>query len=356
MTLSQSNVIIAQKTNQESLLAMSSLVHTLYELDIYAVARFVQRDGKDPMLILLAPLIEPDLECLVELQLPFAEDIRSYQFPPLDKIITVSGKEVTQHRNLPNDDLLDAMGSYVDRMDLSMLDADDEGQGEQFVLVDAFSPLYHRIDQAIRWRATHPKDEVQPPSEVIMRYSKPPDALQVQCEKGVRILIKAANVKKVPPKAKGRKRNRDADKPLSGLDVEGLFHRDKRAKISSNNARPEFKQALESADQEDVIKDLVSQMSQIIQEKITNSYADRDYDIALELLGTLREEMKDYEYPELYNDVVQDLKTKLLAEELGGPRKDMWNEVRKHRLGLIEKRVSEQSKVTEEDARKFLGK
>lgn len=116
---------------------MSSLVHTLYELDIYAVARLVQRDGKDPVLVVLAPLIESGLECLIELQLPFAEDIRSYQFPPLDKIVTVSGKELTQHRHLPNDDLLEAMGDYVDRMDLSVLSAEDEEYDEQSYLKQA---------------------------------------------------------------------------------------------------------------------------------------------------------------------------------------------------------------------------
>lgn len=126
MTLSQSCVIIAQRTNQEALLAMSSLIHTLYELDVYAVARLVQRDGKEPSLVLLAPLIEPGLECLVELQLPFAEDIRSYRFPPLDKIVTVSGKELKEHRNLPNEDLLEAMKDYVEDMDLSALNEDDE--------------------------------------------------------------------------------------------------------------------------------------------------------------------------------------------------------------------------------------
>jgi len=76
------------------------------------------------MIVLLAPSIEPEYECLIELQLPFAENVRSYRFPPLDKVVTVSGKIVTEHRNLPNDDLQDAMSQYVDSMELDLKDDD----------------------------------------------------------------------------------------------------------------------------------------------------------------------------------------------------------------------------------------
>jgi len=64
---------------------------------------------------------------LIEVQMPFAEDVRSYRFPPLDQVITVSGKIITEHRNLPKDDLLTAMNNYVDQMDLSGFDRTDEG-------------------------------------------------------------------------------------------------------------------------------------------------------------------------------------------------------------------------------------
>lgn len=123
--MSNTNVIIAERANDAASLALSSLIHALYELESYAVARLVAKENKPPMLILLAPSIEPDYECLIEVQLPFAEDVRSYRFPPLDKIITVSGKVVTEHRNLPSDNLKDAMSDYVDSMELET--TNDEG-------------------------------------------------------------------------------------------------------------------------------------------------------------------------------------------------------------------------------------
>jgi ATP-dependent DNA helicase 2 subunit 2 len=77
--------------------------------------------------LLLAPSIEPDLECLYDIPLPFAEDVRGYQFPPLDKVITISGTKLTEHRLLPNDYLTEAMSDYVDAMDLSTYGQDDSG-------------------------------------------------------------------------------------------------------------------------------------------------------------------------------------------------------------------------------------
>ena len=127
MHMSVSCVIIAQKTNPKAIMALSSFIHALFELQSYAVARLVVKQEKDPVIILLAPSIEPDYECLLDVQLPFAEDLRSYKFPPLDRVVTVSGKVITEHRNIPNDELKSAMSDYVDRMDLSAFGKDDEG-------------------------------------------------------------------------------------------------------------------------------------------------------------------------------------------------------------------------------------
>lgn len=125
MHMSTTNILIAQRANDTASLALSSFIHALFELECYAVARLVAKEGKPPLMVLLAPSIEPDYECLLEVQIPFAEDIRTYRFPPLDKVITVSGKVVTEHRNLPNDNLANAMSKYVDSMEL--VDHDEDG-------------------------------------------------------------------------------------------------------------------------------------------------------------------------------------------------------------------------------------
>jgi ATP-dependent DNA helicase 2 subunit 2 len=125
--MGESCITIAAPTNDKARMAFSSVVHALFELESYAVARIVTKDMKDPQLILLCPSIEPDLEALVDVPLPFAEDFRTYKFPPLDRVITLSGATLTKHRNIPTADLQKAMDAYVDSMDLSTFDRDDDG-------------------------------------------------------------------------------------------------------------------------------------------------------------------------------------------------------------------------------------
>jgi ATP-dependent DNA helicase 2 subunit 2 len=197
MTMGTSNIVVAQKTNDKAVLALSSLIHALFELDSYAVARVVKKDNAEPLLTLLSPSVEKDYECLVENQLPFSEDVRSYRFPPIDKIVTVSGKVLTQHRNLPSRDLSAAMSEFVDKMDISHFDRNDEGEpGEYMALEDAFSPILHRIEQAKRWRAVRPMEPVPPVPAVLLKYSRQPEDLQQEAKPALQKLVKAADVKK----------------------------------------------------------------------------------------------------------------------------------------------------------------
>ncbi|KAH0537790.1 hypothetical protein FGG08_005472 [Glutinoglossum americanum] len=355
MNMSVSCVIVAQKANAKASMALSSLVHALFELDSYAVARLVTKDDKAPVLLLLAPFFDVDYECLVDVQLPFTEDMRNYRFPPLDKVVTVSGKILKEHRNLPTDQLMKAMSNYVDQMDLSTFAKDDEGEPVEYMQMDeTYSPLLHRIDQVVRWRAVHPSEPIPLPYEILTKFAQPPQELLNLAKKNLDSLIAAADVKKVPPKQKGRKRDHDQPKPLSGLNVEELLGRQKRTKISTENAIPEFKQMLATTEDPGAIQDASRQMSQIIISQIKHSLADSGYGRATEGLRVTREELISLEEPTIYNDFLKDLKQKLLAGELGGDRREMWWEIRRNHLGLITNKQSTLSKVTDEEAKQFL--
>ncbi|KAK4692180.1 ATP-dependent DNA helicase 2 subunit 2, partial [Lecanoromycetidae sp. Uapishka_2] len=358
MSMSVSCVVIAQKTNSKAIMALSSLIHSLFELESYAVARLVTKDDKEPVITLLAPSIEVDYECLLDVQLPFTEDVRSYRFPPLDKVITVSGKEVKEHRNLPNDALSAAMSDYVDRMDLSKFGTDDEGnEAEYMPMTDTYSPVLHRIDQAVRWRAVHATEPVPPPYDIFTRYSKPPDELVAKAKRQLDKLVAAADVKKVPPKAQSRKRNRNEIKPLSGLNVSALLGtKPKKLKITPENPIPEFRQALDAAESHEAFVEAAQQLGSIIEKRITDSFGDVNYKRAIEELGVMRQEMIEMDEPGIWNEYIKGLKAKLLGEELGGERREMWWEIRKNRLGLIEKKTSKPSNVSEEEAKAFLSR
>lgn len=122
--MGEANVTYAKKFDVRSQVGLSSLIQGMHQAKAYAIARLVAKDGKEPLLVLLAPDLEHS--CLYDLPLPFAEDIRGYQFPPLDRVVTTSGATLTEHRFLPGKELEQAMSDYVDAMDLSAYAQDED--------------------------------------------------------------------------------------------------------------------------------------------------------------------------------------------------------------------------------------
>ncbi|THX79202.1 putative Ku family DNA helicase [Aureobasidium pullulans] len=341
LDMSKSHVIIAERTNEKAIMALSSFIRALYELETYAVARLVPKQGKSPTMILLAPSVDADAECLFEVELPFAEDLRSYRFPALDKIVTVSGKELKQHRFLPSDDLMDAMSDYVDAMDLSKFGEDEEGNPSEYAPIeDTFSPALHRVSHVIRSRAIHPDEKLPPISEILIKYSKPPQEL-----------VEGATASL---KSKSKRGRRDAPKPLSGLDVTALLSNPSGTiKLSPQNAVPEFRQVLDGGKLEEA-EPAFQQLGKIIRDFIKNSVGGSGYARALEAMRVMREEASDLEIPDAYNDFVRNLKTAILKEELNGDRKDMWFMIRANRMGLIQSKECGSSEIGEDEAKEFL--
>ena len=107
---------------------------------------------------------------------------------------------------------------------------------------------------------------------------------------------------------------------------------------------------MRDANDEDVCEDLARQMGDIVQNLIRTSTGDLGYSRAAENMGVLRKELISYELPEFYNDFVRDLKAKLAAGSLGGPRLEMWYKIREGNLGLIHSSELEVSKVSLKEA------
>ncbi|KAK3990634.1 ATP-dependent DNA helicase [Cladorrhinum sp. PSN332] len=357
LNMGETGLIAAKKFDEQSEIGLSALIHALHELESYAVARYVQKDGAQVQILLLKPNpgIEDEFECLYDVPLPFAEDVRSYQFPPLDKVLTVSGSVLKEHRLLPNDDLKEAMSDFVDAMDMSGFDVDEDGNPVDYAPIDeVYNPVIHRINQAIRTRAVDPDAAIGPPAEILMRFSKPPEKLIKKAKPEIEALIDAAELKKVPEKAKGRYK-KEAVKPLSGLDIDAILGETKRTVISPENSIPEFKQALATAEDDETVEKAVKQMGDIIRKLVTDSFADVFYPRAAENLRVLREELIGLDLPLLFNKFLRALKKSLLSGELNGDRREMWFKyIIAGQLGLVTMEESEMSDVTEEGAKAFV--
>ena len=377
MCMSTTNVIVGPKGNSKASMALSSVIHALRELESFAIGRYVSKDDKGPLLLLLAPLIEPDFECLVDVQLPFAEDVRQYRFPRLDKIVTVDGDEVQEHRFLPDKDLQAAMDDYVDSMDLDQLD-DDEGSGFDFIH-DVYSPIVHRVDQVVRHRAVHGEDEIPPIPDVLLRYSKPLAALIGKSRDELDRLRETANLQKVSPKVRGRKEedrraitnldptslrqarsakeaarcmqtgsDRSTPEPL--VPSEPAVHR-----VDPENAISSFKMMLAhpQAGHEDTINEAAAQLGTVIEKQLRKRFGATVVDQVLEKMGVFRTEMEGLDAAEPWNAWLRGLKKKLFDGDLGGDGHEIMWQIRVHGLGLLHAGVLENSDVSEAEAREF---
>ena len=63
-------------------------------------------------------------------------------------------------------------------------------------MTDTYSPVLHRIDQAVRWRAVHPTEPIPPPYDILTKYSQQPAELQEKAQSSLAKLVAAADVKK----------------------------------------------------------------------------------------------------------------------------------------------------------------
>jgi len=149
-----------------------------------------------------------------------------------------------------------------------------------------------------------------------------------------------------------RYRGRQQEQPRSGLDVTTLLAvRTKKNYISPENAIPEFKQILANAEEISTIKDAILQFGKIVEDWIKHSLGESGYDRALEGIRIMREECVEMEEPDEFNTFSMSLKKKLLKEELGGNRRELWWKIRMQKLGLIDKNISPVSSVDEEEAK-----
>ncbi|KAG9241901.1 ATP-dependent DNA helicase-like protein II subunit 2 [Calycina marina] len=357
LTMGESCITIAQPTNEKAVMALSSLIHALHELGSYAVARFVPKENKPPQLLLLAPCIEPDMEALVDIPLPFAEDVRLYRFAPLDRLFTTSGTILKSHKYLlPSEELTKAMGDYMDSMDLSELGTDDDGNPTEYMMIDdLYNPHIHRLNQAIRRKAIS-NETVGEPAEILVRYREPPQTLKDQTKSNLATLKRVANVQKVPDKVVGvgKSKRRKQATPLSNLNINELVAAGsepaKRTKIDPANVIPDFKYMLENPPvteeaEHAFFTTTCKQLGAIIRSTLETSFKlpivgggprEKGLDRASEFLSIMRAGMSGLETPTIYNDYILGLKKWLLADVENVDGKQFFLDyIKRKKLGLI---------------------
>ncbi|KAK3726184.1 hypothetical protein RRG08_031511 [Elysia crispata] len=136
--------ITAEKGDEAAAVALSALINALYETNTVAIARRVYDARSSPRLGALFPHIKAKYECLFWVELPFAEDVRTFTFGslPLTEEVTVNKKYQ------PTDEQLSCVDDLINTMDLSQALEDEDGDKEEALKPKiTFNPYFQHVYQ-----------------------------------------------------------------------------------------------------------------------------------------------------------------------------------------------------------------
>ncbi|KAI0641157.1 SPOC domain-like protein [Trametes meyenii] len=211
--------------------ALSSIVQAMKKERVMGIARWVKTDKGEPRMGVVAAYEFEEIDCLLWVQMPFADDVRNFTFASLETLVNKKGEVVKEHPYLPTVKQLDSMADFVDAMDLTDAGEKDEDGNRQpwFDTRNSYNPAIHRTKQALFHAAivqdlnTHP---LPPPHEELTKFFEPPRRVLKRAHSAIEECKRAFNVREVPKKVtRIRKdehvRARDEDDEMLLLDRQG---------------------------------------------------------------------------------------------------------------------------------------
>ncbi|KAG6902972.1 hypothetical protein C0995_008545 [Termitomyces sp. Mi166 len=243
LSMGEIQYVWADPSSAKQQAALSSIVQAMYEKDAMAIARWVTKDGMDPKMGVLTPVVWDEVDCLLWAQMPFADDVRKYTFASLDHLVNKKGEVLTEHPFIPTEEQLDAMDNFVDAMDLMDAgDKDEEGNRTAWYdTLHSYNPSVHRTKQAMFHCAVVSDlsaNPLPPPHPELLKYFDPPKRVLKRSRDALEECRNTFKVKQVPKKvARTRKDGHaHAQDEDDGLLLEGkepaLHHTMSQVQIS----------------------------------------------------------------------------------------------------------------------------
>ncbi|KAA8916626.1 hypothetical protein TRICI_001252 [Trichomonascus ciferrii] len=212
--MSSTDFVCAALDSYKANVAMASFAWALEQADCYVIARYVQKPRTPVKMVLLTPYVEENgPSCLIMSELPFAEDVRYYNFPSITVPKTVKGKPINPKSKegkalIPTQEMNDLMESCIDKMTLmdgSFVEDEEKIHWEQDPTEfarpeDTYNPLIHRVKHVVKHCAKlgNPDDYTVPPVlPILKRHAHPPQELLDQCKPELDELKRLFNIQKV---------------------------------------------------------------------------------------------------------------------------------------------------------------
>ncbi|KAL2315645.1 hypothetical protein POMI540_1105 [Schizosaccharomyces pombe] len=322
-TISDTNIIVP-KDDFESKLNFSAFVQSLEREHRYALARFVSKDKGVPVLLVLMPYVEFKRHYLVDIQLPFAEDVRPYSFSEFEKL---SNEEDMRQIDF-------AVSNYIDNMDLDSFDC---GFNPPFEPENTFSMIPHRLQQAISYYANSPEGDLPQPNIYLTRYTNPPKSLLDNCILDLKLIKEKLTVNvPVKPKYSSQETAFDTGAPISEEQIEELLNSGLDEQegekllvlhVSEKDPVGTFTEVLKNPFG---LEDALTEMEKVIKNLIDKS----KYDLALQSLQSLRLHSILEDEVERFNEYLTRLKKDVMQNNK--PKEnELINKIRSSGLDII---------------------
>lgn len=107
--------------------AFVTMVHAMFDSDVYGIVRRVYSTRSDPELAALIPYITSETACLLYMRLPFENDIRRSH---LENFLTSTKYKPTEEQLSVVDELIDSMDLTHKRENKAKSDQEDEAEEE----------------------------------------------------------------------------------------------------------------------------------------------------------------------------------------------------------------------------------
>ncbi|KAG8477368.1 hypothetical protein CXB51_030725 [Gossypium anomalum] len=342
-------LFIAEPGNTRATLAVSAIARAMKEMNAVAILRCVWRQGQQNVVVgVLTPNISQNDKIPDSFYfnvLPFAEDVREYQFPSFNSF-PASWQ--------PNDQQQKAADELVQMLDLAP-------SGKEALLPEFTpNPVLERFYRHLELKAKQPDAAVPPLDETLKKIIEPDpelvaenksvfDALHTHFELKQNPKLKKSSTQWYQEKQSGSNAHVSSGQAVNSIENQPPV---KIEKIGDLTPVQDFEAMMSQRDNPEWVEKAIKELREKTLALLIHSDGEDKYQKAVECVAALRKGCIIEQEPGPYNDLMHHIRQ--YCEEKG--IKSLPQLLASRNLTLISKSEAEDSDVTAEEARSFFVK
>ncbi|TYG93215.1 hypothetical protein ES288_A11G092900v1 [Gossypium darwinii] len=342
-------LFIAEPGNTRATLAVSAIARAMKEMNAVAILRCVWRQGQQNVVVgVLTPNISQNDKIPDSFYfnvLPFAEDVREYQFPSFNSF-PASWQ--------PNDQQQKAADELVQMLDLAP-------SGKEALLPEFTpNPVLERFYRHLELKAKQPDAAVPPLDETLKKIIEPDPELVAENKSVFDALHRHFELKQNPKLKKSsrqwyQEKQSGSNAHVSGGQAVNSIENQppvKIEKIGDLTPVQDFEAMMSQRDNPEWVEKAIKELREKILALLIHPDGEDKYQKAMECVAALRKGCIIEQEPGPYNDLMHRIRQ--YCEEKG--IKSLPQLLASRDLTLISKSEAEDSNVTAEEARSFFVK